>query len=671
MTIISYAQNFEDIMLWRALRHVSNGFYIDVGAQHPRIDSVSRLFYEKGWRGMHIEAQLQYALLLQQDRPDEIVLPVAISDRSGVMVFYEVPIGGGGLSTGDQTIAEVHRLQNHLEVHEIVTPTLTLDDVFLQIGARDIHWLKIDVEGMEGQVIDGWTMETVKPWILVIESTFPMTETPTHEGWERKVLSRGYCHAYWDGLNRFYVATDHPDLLEHLRTPPNVFDDFSLSGLSHAPFCSHLQGEHLKVVRDIREVDDQAKLVLEETNRSLAAHSQEVEAANRRLELERIATERERDLLQRLSDQETFSAAQQVETATRRLELERIATERERDLLQRLSDQETLSATQRVETANRQIELEKISIERERNLLQRLSDQEKLSAAQQVETANRQVELEKIAIERERDMLQRLSDQETFSAAQQVETATRHLELERIATERERDLSQRLADEQRLSAARQIDAANRHLELERIATERERDLSQRLSDQETLSAAQQVETANRQTELEKTAIERERDLLQRLADQERESMWQKQASRRKAHITKQKFRRRKRALFKQIQESEIDIIQLRSNEASLRTEFTQLRSDAVSLQAELIDLRSNEASAQAELVQLRSIATNLQRELNSVQARRPWRVIIRALRAASGWLRPNTLSGSVSAARNGSRDQQINAEHKLSESQLK
>ena len=491
MTIISYAQNFEDIMLWRALRHVSNGFYIDVGAQHPRIDSVSRLFYEKGWRGMHIEAQLQYALLLQQDRPDEIVLPVAISDRSGVMVFYEVPIGGGGLSTGDQTIAEVHRLQNHLEVHEIVTPTLTLDDVFLQIGARDIHWLKIDVEGMEGQVIDGWTMETVKPWILVIESTFPMTETPTHEGWERKVLSRGYCHAYWDGLNRFYVATDHPDLLEHLRTPPNVFDDFSLSGLSHAPFCSHLQGEHLKVVRDIREVDDQAKLVLEETNRSLAAHSQEVEAANRRLELERIATERERDL------------------------------------------------------------------------------------------------------------------------------------------------------------------------------------SQRLSDQETLSAAQQVETANRQTELEKTAIERERDLLQRLADQERESMWQKQASRRKAHITKQKFRRRKRALFKQIQESEIDIIQLRSNEASLRTEFTQLRSDAVSLQAELIDLRSNEASAQAELVQLRSIATNLQRELNSVQARRPWRVIIRALRAASGWLRPNTLSGSVSAARNGSRDQQINAEHKLSESQLK
>ena len=26
---ISYAQNFEDVMLWRALKHVEKGFYID------------------------------------------------------------------------------------------------------------------------------------------------------------------------------------------------------------------------------------------------------------------------------------------------------------------------------------------------------------------------------------------------------------------------------------------------------------------------------------------------------------------------------------------------------------------------------------------------------------------------------------------------------------------
>ena len=38
----SYAQNFEDVMLWRALKHVQKGTYVDVGAQHPVIDSVSK-----------------------------------------------------------------------------------------------------------------------------------------------------------------------------------------------------------------------------------------------------------------------------------------------------------------------------------------------------------------------------------------------------------------------------------------------------------------------------------------------------------------------------------------------------------------------------------------------------------------------------------------------------
>ena len=42
---VSYAQNFEDVMLWRALKHVENGYYVDIGAQDPVFDSVSLAFY--------------------------------------------------------------------------------------------------------------------------------------------------------------------------------------------------------------------------------------------------------------------------------------------------------------------------------------------------------------------------------------------------------------------------------------------------------------------------------------------------------------------------------------------------------------------------------------------------------------------------------------------------
>ena len=41
---ISYAQHGEDVLLWRALSGVKNGFYIDVGAFHPINDSVTRAF---------------------------------------------------------------------------------------------------------------------------------------------------------------------------------------------------------------------------------------------------------------------------------------------------------------------------------------------------------------------------------------------------------------------------------------------------------------------------------------------------------------------------------------------------------------------------------------------------------------------------------------------------
>ena len=58
MTVISYAQNFEDVMLWRALQHVGAGYYVDIGANDPVVDSVTRWFYEQGWSGLNIEPVL-------------------------------------------------------------------------------------------------------------------------------------------------------------------------------------------------------------------------------------------------------------------------------------------------------------------------------------------------------------------------------------------------------------------------------------------------------------------------------------------------------------------------------------------------------------------------------------------------------------------------------------
>lgn len=228
-TLISYAQNFEDIMLWRALSHVDAGCYVDVGAQSPDVDSVSRLFYEHGWRGVHVEPTPRYAGELRERRPDEIVLQMAVGDGTGILRFFEIP--GTGLSTGDAEIAAEHQ-SSGFEVSDLRVPLVTLDTVLEQVGDRPVHWLKIDVEGAEKQVVDGWLDTAVLPWVLVIESTRPMTTEQSHHDWEPAVLAKGYQFVYFDGLNRFYVSDQHPELVPAFARPPNVFDDFSLSSSS-------------------------------------------------------------------------------------------------------------------------------------------------------------------------------------------------------------------------------------------------------------------------------------------------------------------------------------------------------------------------------------------------------------------------------------------------------
>ena len=107
MTFISYAQNFEDVMLWRALKHVENGFYIDIGAQDPLVDSVNLAFYEHGWRGVHVEPTRQYSSKLRIARPDETVYQVAIGNQTDTLTFYEFV--DTGLSTADSDIARRHQ----------------------------------------------------------------------------------------------------------------------------------------------------------------------------------------------------------------------------------------------------------------------------------------------------------------------------------------------------------------------------------------------------------------------------------------------------------------------------------------------------------------------------------------------------------------------------------
>ena len=223
MTFISYAQNFEDVMLHRALKTIEKGFYLDVGAQDPVVDSVTKAFYERGWRGINLEPVSHWYERLLADRPEDVNLQVAASDVPGRLSFFEVK--DTGLSTLDVATAQRHAGQGYeVQLREVsATP---LDAICAERGVEVVHFLKIDVEGAEASVLTGIDLERIRPWIILVEATEPLSTVPTHEHWEHLLLSRGYDFVYFDGLNRFYIASEHPALRDSFAAPPNVFDGF-------------------------------------------------------------------------------------------------------------------------------------------------------------------------------------------------------------------------------------------------------------------------------------------------------------------------------------------------------------------------------------------------------------------------------------------------------------
>jgi O-antigen biosynthesis protein len=226
--LTSYAQNFEDVMLWRALKHIKDGCYIDVGAHSPNIDSVSRLFYENGWLGVHVEPVAKWAQELRLARPEETVVEAILGEESGKGVIYV--LGDSGLNTTHIDIAQAHQRNAGLCFEATYVERLTLNDVFVLSGKAEFHWLKIDVEGDEDAVVRGWNKDRFRPWVVIVEATSPVGVARFDTQWEGELVASGYELVYEDGLNKFFISKERVETLRGFyQYPPNVFDNFAVS----------------------------------------------------------------------------------------------------------------------------------------------------------------------------------------------------------------------------------------------------------------------------------------------------------------------------------------------------------------------------------------------------------------------------------------------------------
>ncbi len=202
-TVKSYAQYNEDLILLALLHNTKKGFYVDVGANYPIIDSVTKLFYERGWSGINIEPIPKLHKQLAEDRQRDINLQIGIGAATGELEFYEnLEIHGHSSFKRDEAGTKDERLKSYTIKIE------TLKSVLADHSVKRIDFLKIDVEGFEKEVIEGNDWEKFRPKVICIEANH------RSELWQELLLKNKYQLFISDGLNEYYVASEASELIE-------------------------------------------------------------------------------------------------------------------------------------------------------------------------------------------------------------------------------------------------------------------------------------------------------------------------------------------------------------------------------------------------------------------------------------------------------------------------
>jgi len=177
----SYSQEGEDMILRRIFQDRETGFYVDIGAYHPKHLSNTYYFYQHGWRGINIDALPGSMILFNQMRPRDINIEAAVAEETGAHNFYV--FNGRALNTFDQQLAAQRSSEDTYVVKTCKLQTRRLDDILtesLPSGER-IQFMSVDVEGLDLPVLKSNDWSRFRPEYILVEIwDLELTSSLTH-----------------------------------------------------------------------------------------------------------------------------------------------------------------------------------------------------------------------------------------------------------------------------------------------------------------------------------------------------------------------------------------------------------------------------------------------------------------------------------------------------------
>lgn len=205
----SWSQHGEDLLLLQILQQPhDNGFYVDIGANHPLKRSNTYRLYCLGMHGICIEPNRELYHIQMKYRPLDTHIHAGCADKEDEMVFYNMNYDV--FSTYDKEEATIalqdqYKLGTKLLSEDNVAVT-TLEKVLDQyeINGRSFDLLSVDTEGYDLRVLQGNNWDKYKPRIIIIEAA----DSEKTKEIDQYLESLSYRKKQRSGANLIYCRAD-------------------------------------------------------------------------------------------------------------------------------------------------------------------------------------------------------------------------------------------------------------------------------------------------------------------------------------------------------------------------------------------------------------------------------------------------------------------------------
>jgi FkbM family methyltransferase len=206
-TQFSFSQFGEDLLIKVLFYYKSDpGFYVDIGAHHPRKYSNTHLLRHRGWRGINVDGDRNLIAVFEQERPGDINLVAFVSDRVEEVTFHRFTESTVN-TISDIQAAEYARHWSEASTETVTTRTLKeILDTHLPRG-QFIDLLSIDVEGVDLKVLTGNDWARYRPQAVVVEAEGLDLSRPQSDPIVQYMNSVGYRLCGFIHVSAFFVPS--------------------------------------------------------------------------------------------------------------------------------------------------------------------------------------------------------------------------------------------------------------------------------------------------------------------------------------------------------------------------------------------------------------------------------------------------------------------------------